>query len=109
MHNNAVLQKSLVVFQFVIAVFLISSSFIIYRQLQFVNSKDLGFNKNQVVTFHIDDMKVRNEIPALKSALLQNTAIEDVAVAGNAIGDSYLGGHDFTFAIFPCDGKATLY
>ena len=97
MHNNAVLQKSLVVFQFVIAVFLISSSFIIYRQLQFVNSKDLGFNKNQVVTFHIDDMKVRNEIPALKSALLQNTAIEDVAVASNALGDSYLGGHDFTF------------
>lgn len=97
MQTSALLRKSLVVFQFVIAVFLISGSFIIYKQKQYVNNKDLGFNKAQVLTFHIDNMKVRNEIPALKNALLQSPLIEDVAVAGNAIGDSYLGGHDFAF------------
>lgn len=97
MQTSALLRKSLVVFQFVIAVFLISGSFIIYKQMQYVNNKDLGFNKAQVLTFHIDNMKVRNEIPALKNALLQSPLIEDVAVAGNAIGDSYLGGHDFAF------------
>lgn len=97
MQTSALLRKSLVVFQFVIAVFLISGSFIIYKQMQYVNNKDLGFNKAQVLTFHIDDMKVRNEIPALKNALLQSPLIEDVAVAGNAIGDNYLGGHDFAF------------
>jgi putative ABC transport system permease protein len=97
MQTSALLRKSLVIFQFVIAVFLISGSFIIYKQMQYVNNKDLGFNKAQVLTFHIDDMKVRNEIPALKNALLQSPLIEDVAVAGNAIGDNYLGGHDFEF------------
>lgn len=97
MQTSALLRKSLVIFQFVIAVFLISGSFIIYKQMQYVNNKDLGFNKAQVLTFHIDDMKVRNEIPALKNALLQSPLIEDVAVAGNAIGDNYLGGHDFAF------------
>ncbi|MGN6212769.1 ABC transporter permease [Parafilimonas sp.] len=97
MQTSALLRKSLVVFQFVIAVFLISGSFIIYKQMQYVNNKDLGFNKAQVLTFHIDDMKVRSEIPALKNALLQSPLIEDVAVAGNAIGDNYLGGHDFAF------------
>jgi putative ABC transport system permease protein len=97
MQTSALLRKSLVIFQFVIAVFLISGSFIIYKQMQYVNNKDLGFNKAQVLTFHIDDMKVRNEIPALKNALLQSPLIEDVAVAGNTIGDNYLGGHDFAF------------
>ncbi len=97
MQTSALLRKSLVVFQFVIAAFLISGSFIIYKQMQYVNNKDLGFNKAQVLTFHIDDMKVRNEIPALKNALLQSPLIEDVAVAGNTIGDNYLGGHDFAF------------
>ncbi len=97
MQTSALLRKSLVVFQFVIAVFLISGSFIIYKQMQYVNNKDLGFNKAQVLTFHIDDMKVRNEIPALKNALLQSPLIEDVAVAGNTVGDNYLGGHDFAF------------
>jgi putative ABC transport system permease protein len=56
---SALLRKSLVVFQFVIAVFLISGSFIIYSQMQYVNNKDLGFNKEQVLYFHIDDLKVR--------------------------------------------------
>jgi putative ABC transport system permease protein len=97
MQTSALLRKSLVVFQFVIAVFLISGSFIIYKQMQYVNSKDLGFNKEQVLTFHIDDMKVRGEIPALKNALLQSRLIESVGVAGNALGDNYLGGRDFAF------------
>jgi putative ABC transport system permease protein len=94
---NIVFRKSLVVFQFVIAVCLISGSFIIYKQLQYVNNKDLGFNKTQVLTFHIDDMKVRNEIPELKQALLKSPLIEGVAVAGNPIGNNDLGGHDFSF------------
>jgi putative ABC transport system permease protein len=97
MQAGALLRKSLVVFQFVIAVFLISGSFIIYKQMQYVNNKDLGFNKAQVLTFHIDDTKVRGEIPELKHALLQSPLIEDVAVAGNPIGNNDLGGHDFSF------------
>ncbi|HEX5152686.1 MAG TPA: ABC transporter permease [Parafilimonas sp.] len=97
MQTSALLRKSLVVFQFVIAVFLISGSFIIYKQMQYVNNKDLGFNKEQVLTFHIDNMKVRSEIPALKNALLRNPLIESVGVAGNAVGDNYLGGQDFAF------------
>ncbi len=60
--------------------------------MQYVNNKDLGFNKEQVLTFHIDDMKVRGEIPALKNALLQSSLIQGVAIAGNPIGNNDLGG-----------------
>jgi putative ABC transport system permease protein len=97
MQASNLFRKSLVIFQFVIAICLISGSFIIYKQLQYVSKKSLGFNKTQVLTFHIDDMKVRSEIPALKHALLQSRLIEGVAVAGNPIGNNDLGGNDFTF------------
>jgi len=97
MHVSAVFRKSLVVFQFVIAVFLISSSFIIYKQLQYVSQKDLGFNKEQVLSFHIDAMKVRNEIPALKHALMQSPLIEGAAIAGNPIGNNDLNENTFKF------------
>jgi putative ABC transport system permease protein len=97
MQTSALLRKSLVVFQFVVAVFLISGSFIIYKQMQYVNNKDLGFNKDQVLTFHIDDMKVRSEIPALKTALLQSPLIEGVAIAGNPIGNNDLNENGFLF------------
>ena len=97
MQRSVLMRKSLVVFQFVIAVFLISGSFIIYKQMQYVNNKDLGFNKEQVLTFHIDNMKVRSEIPELKNALLSSPLIQGVAAAGNPIGNNNLGGHDFSF------------
>lgn len=97
MQTAALFRKSLVVFQFVIAVFLISSSFIIYRQMQYVNNKDLGFNKDQVLTFHIDDMKVRDEIAGLKNTLLQNPLVQGVAVAGNPIGNNDLNENGFIF------------
>jgi putative ABC transport system permease protein len=90
-------RKSLVVFQFIIAVFLISSSYVIYSQMKFVSNKDLGFNKEQVLSFHIDEMKVRNEVPALKHALLQSRLIEGVAIAGNPIGNNDLGENGFFF------------
>ena len=94
---STVFRKSLVVFQFVVAVFLISGSFIIYKQLQYVSQKDLGFNKEQVLSFHIDAMKVRNEIPSLKHALLQNPLIEGAAIAGNPIGNNDLNENTFKF------------
>jgi len=97
MNNNALLRKSLVVFQFVIAVGLISGSYIIYRQLQYVSQANLGFNKEQVLAFHIDDTKVRTAIPALKNKLLQNPLIQNVAVAGNPIGNNDLNMNVFLF------------
>ena len=97
MHASNLFRKSLVVFQFIIAVGLISSSCVIYKQMQYVSNKDLGFNKAQVLSFHIDNMKVRNEVPALKHALLQSPLIEGVATAGNPIGNNDLNENGFFF------------
>ncbi len=94
---NIVFRKSLVVFQFVITVVMISGSLVIYRQLQFALHKDLGFNKEQVLTFHIDNRDVRQQIPALKTQLLQSPLIAGVAAAGNPIGNNDLGGHAYRF------------
>jgi putative ABC transport system permease protein len=95
--NNILFRKSLVVFQFVVTVVMIIGSFIIYRQIQYTSKADLGFNKDQVLTFHIDDRNVRSQVDAIKTALLQNPLIKNVAVAGNPIGNNDLGGHGFTF------------
>lgn len=97
MQTSVVFRKSLVVVQFVITVCLISGSYIIYRQMQFVSQKNLGFNKEQVLISHIDDMKVRSEIPALKEALLKSPLVESAATASNPLGDSYLGKVGFYF------------
>ena len=99
MGTSIFLRKSLVVVQFGITVCLISGSYIIYRQMQFVSQKDLGFDKTQVLISHIDDVKVRSKIPALKATLLQSPMVESVATAGNPLGTNYLGKFSFFFEV----------
>jgi putative ABC transport system permease protein len=95
--NPVVLRQALVVFQFVATVALIACSGIVYRQMQFVRQVDLGFNKEQVLTFHIDDETVRQRIDALKEALVQNPLIESAAAASNPIGNNNIGGSGMFF------------
>ncbi|MDP4248701.1 MAG: ABC transporter permease [Bacteroidota bacterium] len=90
-------RKSLLVMQFVITICMISASFVIYQQLQYSTHSDLGFNKEQVVTFHLDDRSLRAEIPAIKAKLLQNPLIEGVAAAGNPIGNNDLGEQGYLY------------
>jgi putative ABC transport system permease protein len=84
-------RKSLVVFQFTITIIMIVCSMVIYRQLNFMLHKNLGFNKNQVLTFHIDDVKIRQKIHELETALAASSAIKGIAVAGNPIGNNNIG------------------
>jgi len=97
LHGSAIFRKSLVTFQFVITIVLIAGSAIIYQQIHYVQNKNLGFNKDQVLSFHISNKKVREQIPALKQQLLQNPLIESIAAASNPIGNNNIGGNGFHF------------
>jgi putative ABC transport system permease protein len=43
------IRKTLIIFQFVVAAFMIFSTIVIYRQMRLFHNKDLGFDKEQVV------------------------------------------------------------
>ena len=48
--HGAALRNGLVVFQFAISIILIVSTIVVYQQLQFVRNKELGFNKEQLIS-----------------------------------------------------------
>jgi putative ABC transport system permease protein len=93
--STILFRKSLVVFQFVITIAMIAGSWVIYQQLDYVSTKDLGFNKSQMLTFHIHSRTARTKIDAMKTELLQNPLIKNVAAAGNPIGNNDIGETDF--------------
>ncbi|NBA85434.1 ABC transporter permease [Emticicia sp. CRIBPO] len=97
LNQSIIFRKSLVVFQFAATIILIAGAWIIYEQLQFSEKKDLGFNREQVVTVHIDDRSLRSKIASLKDQLMKSPLIEDVAAAGNPIGNNNLGQSSYNF------------
>jgi putative ABC transport system permease protein len=48
-NKGIVLRKGLVIGQFAVTVALIIGSYVVYRQIQFVNEQDLGFNMSQML------------------------------------------------------------
>jgi putative ABC transport system permease protein len=100
--STIIFRKGLVIFQFVITIMMIVGSCVIYQQLHFVLNKDMGFNKSQMLTFHIHNKGARAKTEEIKAQLLQNPLIESAAVAGNPIGNNDIGSNDFN--IGP-DGK----
>ncbi|WP_435357069.1 ABC transporter permease [Emticicia sp. SJ17W-69] len=97
LNQSIIFRKSLVVFQFATTIILIAGAWIIYQQLQFSANKDLGFNRKQVVTIHIDDRNLRLKISSLKDQLMKDPLIENVAAAGNPIGNNNLGQTPYFF------------
>ncbi len=80
------LRQSLVVAQFAISIIMIVGTMLVYRQLQFMRHTGLGFNQEQVLAFSLKSPSSQQSAAVLKSALLQNPAIENVSLTNGSIG-----------------------
>lgn len=75
------LRKSLVVFQFVISVVLIVASVVIQDQMKYLQSKDLGFTKEQQIVLPLRGSNAKNLYPSLKNEISKNPAIVSVGAS----------------------------
>jgi len=74
------IRNSLVVFQFAISVFLIVSTLVVFQQLKFIQSKDLGYNKDHVLI--IDDVYAAgNQVQAFKNQVKQYAQVKDASLS----------------------------
>ena len=80
------LQVALVVVQFSIAIFLITSLIILSRQIHYLNNKDLGIRKDNVLAIHDISGKLSESYPSLREELLQNPAIKSVTASASIPG-----------------------
>jgi len=87
--GNKWLRRILVGIQFSISIFMLIGTFIIYDQMQYLRSKDLGFDKENVVRVLLGNQQSREKYPVFKNALKQNPNIVSVASASTAPGDGY--------------------
>lgn len=75
------LRNSLVVFQFFISICLIIGTAVIYRQLGYIRSRSLGFNREQVLVIH-NTKALGDGITAYKDGLAHLPGVEGVTMTG---------------------------
>ncbi len=74
------LRNFLVVFQFTTSIFLIIGTLVIYNQLHFIQHKDLGFNRNQVMV--IKNVNSLDNAQLLKNRILQLPEVKSATLSG---------------------------
>ncbi|MEM1338804.1 MAG: FtsX-like permease family protein [Bacteroidota bacterium] len=81
------LRDGLIVVQFTIAILLISGTFVLKGQIDFMRNKDLGYNKEQVLSFPLIGKKDSySAVKLLRNELSGNPNILDITAASNNLG-----------------------
>jgi putative ABC transport system permease protein len=76
--GNISLRKVLVVFQFSISIILIIATVIVFQQLNYIQNKSLGFDKEHIVTMRYN-AGLNNSYQSFKDELLSNSNIKEVS------------------------------
>ncbi len=84
--SGLMLRKSLVVFQFAISIAVVICTLLMKDQIDYVRTKELGFNKNHLLLVNIQDTLVQKQIPIIKNDMMQYSGIIGTTVAYNAPG-----------------------
>ena len=84
--STTLFRKILVTFQFSLSVMLIIGSAIIYLQLQYIQHKDLGFDKNNVVLLPTKQNLIAWEFETFRQRALNHAQIESVTGLGKIPG-----------------------
>ncbi|MEO6637472.1 MAG: ABC transporter permease [Ginsengibacter sp.] len=93
--NATVIRKGLVVVQFAVSIILIISTIIIFQQIQHVKTRDIGYNKNNLLEISAQGNIVK-DFPAIKQDLINTGVVKSAALADHTT----IGGGNNTTNIY---------
>lgn len=80
-------RKMLVVAQFAISIIMIASTLIIYKQLQYVKSKDLGFSLDNLLVIDINSARLRRNFENVKAEFAKVPEVQQVSTSTRVPGE----------------------
>jgi len=90
------LRSGLIVFQFFVSTALIIATIIVYQQLNYMQNKKLGYNKEQVLFLPDGRLMAQNQ-DAFKQQLLSDNRVVAASISRSVPGDAFMDGTE----IFP--------
>lgn len=88
-------RNALVVIQFGLAIAMIVSTIVVIQQLDYIQNKDVGFNKDHIVLVSLNET-ANNAFAVMKEELLGSSNILGVTASGQRIGNNF---HQWSFKV----------
>ena len=86
--SKSLFRSSLVVIQFGLALAMIVSTLIVLQQLSFMQNKDIGFDKDQMMLVDMNK-EVNEKFVTLKEELVKSRFVEGVTASGQRLGNNF--------------------
>ncbi|MEQ9592001.1 MAG: FtsX-like permease family protein [Cyclobacteriaceae bacterium] len=87
--GGSLFSQILVVFQFTMAIILISGTVIILNQMNFIQHKNLGFAKDATILIPVRDGNMRRNFETLQNELRNVAGVEEVGASSNVPGSQF--------------------
>ena len=100
------IRKSLVIFQFAISIFLIVSAFVIQKQLYFIQHKNLGYDRTQVLVLPMNN-NMMDLLPVIKREFKSNPDVISVSRCVRSPVEGG-GGYNMRSAVMPADQQIAV-
>ncbi|MCH7781995.1 ABC transporter permease [candidate division KSB1 bacterium] len=81
--TNSAIRNVLVVSQFAVSVIFIIGSMIIFEQINYMRNKDLGFDKEQILTFRLRERQVSLQYETIKNELKKHSNVISAAASSH--------------------------
>jgi putative ABC transport system permease protein len=89
LNNNSglSLRKGLVVFQFSISIIMIIATIVLFLQVRYMNTTDLGFNKDLMAVIDVNTGAARSNFQAIKTEMAKLPGVKNVSVTSRVPGE----------------------
>ncbi|MFY0601375.1 MAG: ABC transporter permease [Cyclobacteriaceae bacterium] len=84
--SGVILRKGLIIFQFVVSLLVITCTVSMDKQIEYMKTRELGFDRENVLVLDIQDTSIANHMNAIKAELLQNPNITNAATSHSTPG-----------------------
>jgi len=86
--KGSIFNYGLVIFQFLIAIILIASTILIQKQVEFLKSKDLGFNDKNIISIQ-PNKQIADKYDLFRQKVLEHPGITDITASSMELGNGF--------------------
>ena len=76
--GSTVFRNTLVLFQFAISIALIVCTMVVFKQLNFIQNRNLGFEKERILTIYFDDLNLKKNYRSFCNEIRKNPNVLDI-------------------------------